>query len=236
MQIDDLKDESVNSNDEESDEASDEASDENSDENSFDYGNVDELEPINKPSNNDKNLLNNNLMHIDDEHNNNLKDELIMPKCNIVALNNTINSNNKIELYINGLRIKKVKHLLKICNRYLENFQNEKYLKNLLKKYMNKIKNNKDENITIPCLFHDSKYISQYRYILRLMRKNNKIQNKNKFKYEQNKLRVVEYFYYILCAMGFVNQHGRIIDENASKDFESLTDFLERKIKNINKQ
>lgn len=201
-----------------------------SDENSFYDVNVDELKLDIKPSNNDinnnyKNLLNNNLMQVDDEDNNNLKDELIIPKCNNVALNNL---NEKIKLYINGFLISKVKNLLEICDRYLEKFKDEEYLINLLRKYVNKIKKNKNKDVTISCLFRDSKYIGQYRYILRLMRKNNKIHDKNKFKNEQNKLRIIEYFYYILCAKGWVNQHGRITNENASKDFESLTDFLEQ--------
>ncbi len=196
-----------------------------SDENSSYNVNVEELKPVIKPSNDDENLQNNNLMQIDDEDNNNLKDELIIPKCNNVALNNL---NEKIKLYINGFLISKVKNLLEICDRYLEKFKDEEYLINLLRKYVNKIKKNKNKDVTIPCLFRDSKYIGQYRYILRLIRKNSKIHDKNKFKNEQNKLRIIEYFYYILCAKGWVNQHGRITNENASKDFESLTDFLEQ--------
>ncbi len=221
MQVDDednnnLKDELIKPSQEQTD---------NNLENSSYNVKVEELKQVINPSNDDENLLNNNLMQVDDEDNNNLKDELIMPKCNNIALNNL---DEKINLYIKGLLIRKVKNLLEICGRYLEKFKDEKYLINLLKKYMNKIKKNKNKDVTISCLFRDSKYIGQYRYILRLMRKNSKIYDKNKFKNEQNKLRIIEYFYYILCAKGWVNQHGRITNENASKDFESLTDFLEQ--------
>lgn len=195
----------------------------NLDENLADVFNLNNVETIiAKPLNRDDDKHNklNNIMKIKD-----LKDGLIIPKLNNIALNN--NLNNKINLYLNGLQINEVKNLLEICDMYLEKF-NEGYLKNLLKRYMAKLKKNKNKDITILCLFCNSKYITQYRKILKLMRKSSKLQNKNRFKHEQQKVRIIEYFYYILCATGFVNQHGRIIDEKASKDFESLMEFLER--------
>lgn len=155
------------------------------------------------------------------------------------ALNNAFSKLNinteplisKTKPQINGVRINCLKTLLENCGRYLKDYEDEEHIKNILKSYMAKIKEN--EKMNVPCLFSNSVYKTKFLNILKLAKKSSEFFseffNEAKVKHEQNKTRSVEFLYYILCALGLVNNNGRIMDADASRDFENLMSYLEQR-------